>query len=449
MLGFASVDPATGRKLAEWPSADEAALETALAGGAARFRRWSRRPAAERADGLRAIAASLREASQHAALEMASEVGKPLAQGRAEVEKCAATLEYFADFAPSRLVRETEGGLVRLEPLGPVLAIMPWNYPLWQVIRAAAGAWSVGDVLTVKPAPRTVGCTRVLVDAVAAAGCPEALSMVLAEVDQIPRLLADSRIAAATFTGSSAAGRSVAEAAGRSLKKVVLELGGSDAFVVFADANVARAAAIGAESRLQNAGQSCIAAKRFIVVRSVAQAFVDALCGEFRSRIVGDPMDPAATVGPMARDDLREQLHSQVRRSINGGARVLLGGSVPPPPGWYYPPTVLVDVTPDHPVWTEETFGPVAAVRVVDSEEEAIEAANDTQFGLGVSLHGGDQQRLAALAGRFRAGGVFVDGLVRSDARFPFGGVGISGFGRELGEIGLAELANVQTVRIG
>jgi acyl-CoA reductase-like NAD-dependent aldehyde dehydrogenase len=449
-----SVDPTTEAVCGRWPTDDAAGLDARLSEAAAGFLRWRTSSPAARADALLRIAASLRAIAPRAARLMAVEVGKPVAEGLAEVEKCAATLSYFATFAPPRLMTPVgdparPDGWVRLAPLGVVLAIMPWNYPFWQVIRAAAGAWSVGDVLLVKPAPQTVGSTLLLAEAVAAAGAADLLGVVLADVEDIPSILADDRVAAVTFTGSSGVGRRVAEVAGRSLKKAVLELGGSDATVVLRGADVGRAAAIGARSRLQNNGQSCIAAKRFVVVRSEANGFVAALAAAFDAAVVGDPRDPSVTLGPLARRDLRDQLHDQVARSAAAGATVLRGGVIPVGRGWFYPPTLVTEVQPHHAVWQEETFGPVAAVRVVDDDAAAIAAANASRFGLGVSVHGPDVPSSLALVDRFHAGNVVIDGMVRSDPRFPFGGVGLSGFGRELGEIGLAELANVQAIRVG
>ena len=449
-----SVDPTSGERIATWPELAPAELERRLAEAQASSARWARASFEERAGPLRGTAGLFRARSEALAMLMAEEMGKPLAQGRAEVEKCAGACEFYAEHAPEMLrdepVRPSRGGareLVTFQPLGPVLAIMPWNFPLWQVVRCAAPTLMAGNGLVLKHAENVQGCGRALESLFLDAGLPRGLFANLPlGVERVPALIRDRRIAAVTLTGSTRAGRAVAEAAGGALKKCVLELGGSDAYVVLEDADLELAARTCVTSRLINAGQSCIAAKRFVVVESVRAEFTARVVEEMRAKKTGDPRG-AVDLGPLARSDLRDALHLQVRRSIERGARCLLGGELPSGRGFFYPPTVLAGVAAGMPAYEEELFGPAAAILAARDEAHAIALANDSNHGLGAAVFTRDVERGLELAKReLQAGSVFVNDFVRSDPRLPFGGIKDSGFGRELAGYGLREFVNVKTV---
>jgi len=451
---FESIDPTTEKRLGAWPELSPAELGRLLDASAARQRSWARSPLAERVQPLARAAELLRERAESLAVLMASEMGKPLAQGRAEVEKCAQGCEFYAEHGAAMLrdepalpPRPGAREFVAFEPLGLVLAIMPWNFPLWQAVRAAAPALVAGNAVLLKHAENVQGCARLLVQLFHAAGLPRELFVNLTlAVERVPALLRDRRVAAVTLTGSTRAGRSVAEVAGSALKKCVLELGGSDPYVVLADADLALAARTCVASRLINAGQSCIAAKRFIVVEPVREEFTALVVAEMRAKTMGDPRG-AVDLGPQARADLRETLHAQVRASVARGARLLLGGELPRGAGFFYPPTVLDGVAAGQPAYDDELFGPAAAILAARDERHALELANDTSFGLGAALFTRDVERGLALArNELQAGSVFVNEFVRSDPRLPFGGIKDSGFGRELSHFGLREFVNVKTV---
>ena len=447
-----SVNPATGEVLERFEPTSPAALDGALACAERAFEDWRRRPVGERCARLTAAARLLREHKGAHARTMALEMGKPVLQGEEEVEKCAWACEFYAEHAPAMLAAEphpTEAtrSYVRFDPLGPVLAIMPWNFPFWQVMRFAAPALAAGNTAVLKHASNVPRAALALAALFRDAGCPEGVfTTVLVGPEVVPTLIADRRIRGVTLTGSEHAGSRVAEMAGRHLKKTVLELGGSDPFIVLADADVDGAARTAASARLVNSGQSCIAAKRFLVVAAVAERFTDALVDEMRRRRVGEPLARETEVGPQARADLRDVLHRQVEASVTRGGTVLLGGRVPAGRGAFYLPTVLSAVAPGMPAFDEETFGPVAAVVRVPDEAEAIRAANASAFGLGASLWTSDLDRAERLAAEIEAGLVFVNAQVRSDPRLPFGGVKHSGYGRELSTYGLREFTNVKTV---
>jgi len=451
-VAFQSINPATGEALETFEPTGPAALEQVLARADTAARDWRRRPVSERAALLRAAAGMLRRRRSVYARTMALEMGKPLAQGEAEAEKCAVACDYFAEksgvlLASHDYPTEATRSYVRLDPLGPVLAIMPWNFPFWQVLRFAAPALVAGNVAILKHAPSVPRCAVQLEELFRAAGFPDGVfASVFIEPDSVASVIADSRIRGVTLTGSPRAGASVGEAAGRSLKKVVLELGGSDPFIVLPDADLARAAETAAEARLINSGQSCIAAKRFIVVERVADQFLELFTAAMQKRKVGDPLAPGTDIGPQARLDLRDALHRQVQESLERGARLVCGGEVPDRRGAFYPPTILTAVTPGMPAFDEETFGPVGAVIRAKDEADALALANASAYGLGASVWTADRARAERLAAQLDAGSVFVNALVKSDPRLPFGGVKRSGYGRELSEHGLREFVNVKTV---
>jgi len=383
---------------------------------------------------------------------MAAEMGKPFAQGTGEAEKCAWVCRYYADNAatflhPVQVDSDASRSLVRCDPLGTILAIMPWNFPLWQLFRFGAPALMAGNAVALKHAPNVPGCALAIENLCREAGLPDGLLVNLfAEHEQIGAIIATDSIAAVSFTGSTRAGATVAKLAGQHLKKCVLELGGSDPFVVLADGDLKAAARVGSASRLLNSGQSCIAAKRFIVEEPAAEAFLRYLETELDQAVVGNPLDPATTIGPLAREDLRDALHEQVEQSVRAGAHCLMGGFIPEQPGWYYPVTLLTEVGPGMAAWEEELFGPVAAVRVVADADAALRAANDTSYGLGAAVYTADSERIREWSRSLNAGAVFFNGMVKSDPRLPFGGVKRSGFGRELGAQGIREFVNQKTV---
>jgi succinate-semialdehyde dehydrogenase/glutarate-semialdehyde dehydrogenase len=446
------VNPATGELLQTFEETPADELDRMLARADAASREWRRRPTPERAARLHAVARLLRERADTYARTMALEMGKPLAQGRAEAEKCAWACDYYAEHAAGFLADEPRQSdatrsYVRFEALGVVLAIMPWNFPFWQVFRFAAPALAAGNGAILKHAPNVSGAALEIERLVREAGFPEGLlRAAFLENAVVAGVIADPRVRAVTLTGSDRAGRAVGAEAGGHLKKTVLELGGSDPFIVLEDADLARAAAAAAEARLQNSGQSCIAAKRFIVVERVADRFLVHFTAEMQARRVGDPLDPTTQVGPQARLDLRANLHRQVEESVARGAQLVLGGRLPKGRGAFYPPTVLVAVEPGMPAFDEETFGPVAAVVRARDEADALRIANASPYGLGASVWTADAARGERLAQDVEAGSVFVNGMVKSDPRLPFGGVKRSGYGRELSDYGLREFVNIKTV---
>jgi succinate-semialdehyde dehydrogenase/glutarate-semialdehyde dehydrogenase len=394
----------------------------------------------------------LRTGKEKYARTMALEMGKPITQGGAEVEKCAWACDYYAEHAEAFLAdqpRETDASrsYIRFDPLGPVLAIMPWNFPFWQVFRFAAPALMAGNPGILKHASNVPRCALQIEAVFREAGFPEGLfRALLVGPDKVPAIITDPRVRAVTLTGSDSAGSKVAEQAGRELKKTVLELGGSDPFIVLEDADVEKAAKTAVDARLINSGQSCIAAKRFIVVDKVEDTFLKIFVAEMQSRRMGDPLDRHTQVGPQARHDLRASLHRQVEESMQQGAKLLLGGRIPDGPGAFYPPTVLAAVQKGMPAFDEETFGPVAAVIRAEDEAQAIRLANDSVFGLGASLWTQDLDRAERLGREIEAGCIFVNELVKSDPRLPFGGVKRSGYGRELSEYGIREFMNIKSV---
>jgi succinate-semialdehyde dehydrogenase / glutarate-semialdehyde dehydrogenase len=453
-MAIQSINPATEEILEEFTSTSPRDLDRMLASAHAAFLEWRVAPMASRTVLMHEAARVLRRRQAEFARTMALEMGKPVAQGEAEIEKCAWTCDYYADHAAEFLApqpRQTDAAksYVRFDPLGVVLAVMPWNFPFWQVFRFAAPALMAGNAGLLKHASNVPRCALAIEDVFREAGFPRGLfAAALVEPPVVAALIDDPRIGAVTLTGSDRAGSKVAEQSGRALKKTVLELGGSDPFIVLADADVDTAARVAADARLVNSGQSCIAAKRFIVVESVAGRFAERFAEELRSRRMGDPLSRETQVGPQARVDLRDDLHRQVEESLKRGAVRLLGGEIPPGRGAFYPPTLLSAVDKGMPAFDEETFGPVAAVIAAKDESDAVRLANDSPFGLGAAIWTANRERAERLAGEIEAGAVFVNGLVKSDPRLPFGGVKRSGYGRELAEYGIREFVNIKSVWI-
>lgn len=454
-MNFTSINPASGEKLNQYPMWDRTRLDQALALTASATPAWSAVSLAERsALLLRAGEVLLKHRDQYAAL-MSREMGKLIGEARAEIEKCARCCQFYAENAAVLLADEAAtsdaaNSYVAYQPLGTVLAIMPWNFPFWQVIRAAAPALTAGNTMVLKHADNVPGCALALETVFREAGFPAGVFQTLMiGIPEVEAVIKDARIAAVTLTGSERAGRAVGKQAGEVLKKCVLELGGSDAFVVLEDADLQLAAETGVKSRFQNAGQSCIAAKRFILVDEIAEAFLQ----EFKARAAalkcGDPLDESTTLAPMARFDLRDGLHKQVEDAVNNGAQVLLGGQPVAGKGAFYKPTILDRVAPGMRAWSEELFGPVASIIHVRDEDEALKVANGSTYGLGGSVWTRDVKRGEAFARRMQSGSAFVNGLVKSDSRLPFGGIKNSGYGRELSRHGIHEFVNVKTIWVG
>jgi succinate-semialdehyde dehydrogenase/glutarate-semialdehyde dehydrogenase len=447
-----SINPATETVLASFEQFTPEQVEQALVEADAAFRDWRRYSFGKRSKPMQRAAELLRSRKERYAGLITAEMGKPITQAEAEVEKCAWVCDYFAEHAERFLARRPVQTTARLsyvafQPLGVVLAVMPWNFPFWQVFRFAAPTLMAGNTAVLKHASNVAQCALAIEEVFRDAGFPSgALRAVLVPGAAVESIIDDARVRAVTLTGSNSTGEKVAAAAGRAIKKTVLELGGSDPFIVLDDADLAAAAATGVRSRFQNAGQSCIAAKRFIVAASVAEEFERRFVEGIRKLKVGDPTDRSVDVGPLARADLRATVDRQVRDSVAQGARVVLGGAPLPGRGYFYQPTLLVDVPDTSPAWREELFGPVAVLVRARDVDEAIDLANDTGFGLGANLWTRDVERAQLLASRIEAGSVFINGMVASDPRLPFGGVKQSGYGRELSEFGIHEFVNIQTI---
>jgi succinate-semialdehyde dehydrogenase/glutarate-semialdehyde dehydrogenase len=450
-----SINPATGDVVESFEEFSDSAIDEALQQAHAAQRTWRRTSFGERSARLQAAARVLRAQKSRLAELATREMGKPIVEAEAEVEKCAWNCDFYAEHAATFLADEhvemnLTDSFVAFEPLGVVLAIMPWNFPFWQVVRFAAPALMAGNGAVLKHASNVPRCALALEEVFANAGLPRGLfRTVLVPGSKVEPLIADPRINAVTLTGSSIVGQSVASAAGKQLKKQVLELGGSDPFIVLADADLDAAVKVAVRARNQNNGQSCIAAKRFIVEEPIADEFTDKFAAAFKSLRVGDPMQRDTNVGPLAREDLRETLEEQVKRSLSSGAHVVVGGSPVNGKGYYYAPTVLDRVSDAMPAFREETFGPVAAVVRARNPEDAVRLANDTEYGLGAALWSRDITRAKELARDIEAGCVFINGMVASDPRIPFGGIKRSGYGRELGVYGIKEFVNIQTIVVG
>jgi succinate-semialdehyde dehydrogenase/glutarate-semialdehyde dehydrogenase len=447
-----SINPATGAVLASFEPLGEAAVEERLKRASAAFAAWKKTPFTERAKLMTRAAELLEGEAGELAAIMTAEMGKPLRDARGEALKSARGCRYYAENAETFLrdevvATEASRSYIRYEPVGAVLAIMPWNFPFWQVFRFAAPALMGGNVALLKHAPNVPQCAQAIEGIFTRAGFPEGVFQNLfIETEQVAGLLEDSRVRAVTLTGSERAGRDVASRAGRALKKSVLELGGSDPFIVMPSADLESAVSTAVKSRTGNTGQSCIAAKRIIVANQIADEFLPRFVSAMESLRAGDPTDPATDLGPMARPDLVEGLDAQVKATLAAGARALTGGTRTAGAGNFYPPTVLVDVPADSPAAREELFGPVASVFRVNGIDEAIALANKTSYGLGASVWTKDAGEQARFANEIEAGQVFVNAMVASDPRVPFGGVKNSGYGRELGIHGIREFVNAKTV---
>jgi len=448
-----SINPATDEVQGEYLPMRPDEIAEILRRAQDAFTEWKSIPIPDRARRIRELAALLREGIENHARLMATEMGKPVAQGLAELLKCIRTCEYFADHAeemlrPEDAPTEWTRSCVRFQPLGVILAVMPWNFPYWQVLRFAVPALLAGNAAVIKHASNVPACALAIEHLFIDAGFPRDLvRMLLVGSDAVDRIIESPFVRAVTLTGSTKAGQAVAAKAGSLVKKTVLELGGSDPYLVLEDADLPAAVKTCGDARLINSGQSCIAAKRFIVPDSRREEFERLLVEDLRGRLLGDPLDPATEVGPLARRDLRDTLHAQVLRSIGLGAQLLLGGRIPEGPGAYYPPTVLTSVAPGMPAYEEELFGPVAAILPVRDERDAVRVANDTCYGLGAAVFTRDLERgerIAAL--ELDSGCCFVNAQVASDPRLPFGGVKASGYGRELSAFGIREFVNIKTV---
>ncbi|WP_338525529.1 aldehyde dehydrogenase family protein [Pseudomonas batumici] len=447
-----SINPANGEQVGHYPFESEAALDAALARAAAGFSRWRRTALEQRSQLLIALAQALRDNATAMAEMITLEMGKPVTQARGEIEKCAQLCLWYAEHGPAMLSAEptqVEGGKARIEyrPLGPILAVMPWNFPIWQVLRGAVPTLLAGNTFVLKHAPNVMGSAYLLLDAFKRADFPEGVFEVInVTPDGVSRAIADPRIAAVTLTGSVRAGMAIGAQAGAALKKSVLELGGSDPFIVLNDADLDEAVKAAVIGRYQNTGQVCAAAKRLIVEQGVVEAFTHKFVEATRRLVVGEPMSADTYIGPMARFDLRDELDQQVQDTLAQGATLLLGGKKVEGSGNFYEPTVLADVTDQMTSFKQELFGPVASIITARDAAHALELANDSEFGLTATVYTADLDLARQLADELETGGVFINGYSASDPRVSFGGVKKSGFGRELSHFGVREFCNAQTV---
>ncbi len=451
-----TINPATGEKLKDYPYLELSNLESAIENTHQAYIQWRDVSFSERAKAMLEATGVLKASKSKYAAIMAEEMGKPIADGEAEAEKCAWVCEYYAQNAedflkPEEINSDAARSAVHFLPLGVVFAIMPWNFPFWQVFRFAAPSLMAGNAALLKHSPNVFGCALAIEEVFRQAGFPEHLfTNLIIDTDAAAQVIEHPKVKAVTLTGSTRAGKSVAGKAGSVLKKTVLELGGSDPYVVLEDADLEKTVKTCTTSRLINNGQSCISAKRFIVPSSLKTSFENMLVEQMKSYKTGDPFDPETKLGPMAREDLRDNLHSQVKKSIEKGAKCLLGAEMPEGPGFFYPPTVLTDVAPGMPAYDEEVFGPVAAIIEAKDETDALKIANDSQYGLGAAIFSQDTARAEKIAAEnLDAGCCFINDFVKSDPRLPFGGIKESGYGRELSHFGIREFVNIKTVYVG
>jgi succinate-semialdehyde dehydrogenase/glutarate-semialdehyde dehydrogenase len=449
-----AINPATGELIKEYQTHGDREVDQFIEQAERQFQAWRQVPLADRSPLMHRAAAVLRKKNEDYARLITLEMGKTIGEARAEIEKCAWVCEFYADQAERFLADEliesdASRSLVAFQPLGIVLAVMPWNFPFWQVFRFAAPALMAGNAGLLKHASNVPGCALAIEEVFRLAGFSEGLfRTLLVSAGKVERVIRNPLVRAVTLTGSEPAGIQVAATAGAELKKTVLELGGSDAYIVLDDADLPACLSTGVTARMLNTGQSCIAAKRFIVVEPLLAQFEEQLATRMSELKVGDPLQEDTQVGPLARVDLVEEIHQQVVKSIEQGARLLTGGQRPEGPGAFYPPTVLAGVGPGMPVYEEETFGPVAAVIPARDEEDAVDIANDSRFGLGGSVWTRDRERGEVVARRIETGAMFVNGMTKSDPRLPFGGIKKSGYGRELSSFGIREFVNVKTIWI-
>lgn len=448
-----SINPFNGKEIKQYPTDSTTIVKHKLEEAHKAFEKWSRVSIRQRAAYLKTLSDYLQKNKKAMAETATLEMGKPYAQSVTEIEKSATTLAYYAEHGPRFLKEEmveteAQKSYVTFQPLGIVLAIMPWNFPYWQVFRAMGPILMAGNTMLLKHASNVTGCGIAIQEALEKAGLPDHIFQTLIlPSSEMEHVIAHKQISAITFTGSNAGGSKVAELAGKHLKKQVLELGGSDAYVVLADADLKKAVEICTASRLNNTGQSCISAKRFVVDKKVIGTFETQMAEEMQQRKYGDPMNSAMQLGPLARHDLRDALHKQVEESIARGAKLLCGGFIPEDEGAFYPPTVLTHVKKGMPAYDEEMFGPVAAIIEAKDEEDAIRLANDSIYGLGGAIFSRDIKKAEKIAEeQLQAGSIFVNDFVRSDARLPFGGIKQSGYGRELSYYGLREFVNIKTI---
>lgn len=453
-MAFTSINPATGDEISHFSLHTTEEVETRLEQARTAFEVNRDRTIEARAERLEKVAVALEDRAREYGELMTREMGKPVSQAEAEAEKCAWVCRYYADHAAEFLAREevqtdARNSYVAYEPLGPVLAVMPWNFPFWQLFRFGAPALMAGNSILLKHAPNVTGCALAIEELFRNAGFEDhELQTLLVDEETVGTVLEDRRVRAATLTGSVGAGRAVGRQAAEQIKPTVLELGGSDPFIVCADANLRAAASVGCTARMQNNGQSCIAAKRFIVERGIVHAFTERFIEQVEALTVGDPTEEATDIGPMAREDLRDQVQDQVERAVGQGAVAATGGHPLSRDGFYYAPTVLTEVAPGTVAFEEEIFGPVASIVVADDPEEAVALANDTRFGLGGSIFTKDLEKGERMARELEVGCAFVNEMTKSDPRLPFGGVKDSGYGRELSHHGIREFVNTKTVWI-
>ncbi|NIF31834.1 succinate-semialdehyde dehydrogenase [Enterobacter sp. Cy-643] len=447
-----SRNPATGERIAVYPFENAAQIDAALARNQQAFSAWRVTPLNERAQKLRDLGAAVRKHGEAMAQMITAEMGKPILQARAEVAKSANLCDWYAEHGPAMLGAEAtqvenNNAVIEYRPLGPILAVMPWNFPLWQVLRGAVPILLAGNSYILKHAPNVMGCAELIRQMFVDAGfVPSLFELLNVTPEGVSQAINDPRVAAVTVTGSGRAGAAIGAQAGAALKKCVLELGGSDPFIVLNDADLDEAVKAAVAGRFQNTGQVCAAAKRFIVEAGIAAAFTDRFIAELKNYEIGSPVEETNRIGPMARYDLRDELHEQVTVSLKQGAKLLIGGDKLPGEGNYYAPTVLADVTPAMTAFRQELFGPVAAITVARDSEHALELANDSDYGLSATVYTTNERLALEMAARLECGGVFINGYSASDPRVAFGGVKKSGFGRELSHFGLHEFCNIQTV---